>query len=92
MSTDFMNRFYQDVNTGPPSDRFCRVQDLPASSVEFIRPITELYFRQILSTDFMNRFYLDVKTGPEWEMLEGLDAFRFFFEHTVVYNSALWTK
>ena len=32
--------------------------------VELIWPITELYFRQILSTDFMNRFYLDVKTVP----------------------------
>ena len=47
-----------------PSDRFCRVQNLPTSSVELIWPITELYFRQILATDFMNRFYLDVKTGP----------------------------
>ena len=44
-----------------PSDRFCRVQNLPTSSVELIWPITELYFRQILATDFMNRFYLDVK-------------------------------
>ena len=43
-----------------PSDRFCRVQNLPTSSVELISPITELYFRQILSTDFINRFYLDV--------------------------------
>ena len=47
-----------------PSDRFCRVQNLPTSSVELIWPIPELYFRQILATDFMNRFYLDVKTGP----------------------------
>ena len=47
-----------------PSDRFCRVQNLPTSSVELICPITELYFRQILSTHFMNIFYLDVKTGP----------------------------
>ena len=47
-----------------PSDRFCRVQNLPTSSVELFWPITELYFRQILSTDFMNRFYQDVKTGP----------------------------
>ena len=46
------------------SDRFCRVQNLPTSSVELIWPITELYFRQILSTDFMNRFYQDVNTGP----------------------------
>ena len=43
-----------------PSDRFCRVQNLLTSSVELIWPITELYFRQILSTDFMNRFYLDI--------------------------------
>ena len=48
-----------------PSDRFCRVQNLPTSSVELFWPITELYFRQILSTDFMNRFYQDVKTGPK---------------------------
>ena len=47
-----------------PFDRFCRVQNLPTSSVELIWPITELYFRQILSTGFMNRLYLDVKTGP----------------------------
>ena len=47
-----------------PSDRFCRVQNLPTSSVELFWPIKELYFRQILSTDFMNRFYQDVKTGP----------------------------
>ena len=47
-----------------PTDRFCRVQNLPTSSVELIWQITELYFRQILSTDFMNRFYQDVKTGP----------------------------
>ena len=47
------------------SDRFCRVQNLPTSSVELIWPITELYFRQILSTDFMNRFYQDVNTGPD---------------------------
>ena len=46
------------------SDRFCRVQNLPTSSVELIWPITEVYFRQILSTDFMNRFYQDVNTGP----------------------------
>ena len=39
-----------------PPDRFCRVQNLPTSSVELICPITELHFRQILSTDFMNRF------------------------------------
>ena len=44
-----------------PSDRFCRVQNLPTSSVELIWPVTELYFRQILSTDFMNRFYLEIK-------------------------------
>ena len=49
-----------------PSDRFCRVQNLPTRSVELIWPITELYFRQILSTDFMNRFYLDV-TRPNAE-------------------------
>ena len=49
-----------------PSDRFCRVQNLLASSVELIWPITELCFRQILSTDFLNRFYQDVKTGPKW--------------------------
>ena len=48
-----------------PSDRFCRVQNLPNSSVELIWPITELYFRHILSKDFMNRFYLDVKKGPK---------------------------
>ena len=48
-----------------PSDKFCRVQNLPTSSVELIWPITELYFRLILSTDFMNRFYQDVKTGPK---------------------------
>ena len=47
-----------------PSDRFCRIHNLPTNSVELIWPITELCFRQILSTDFMNRFYLDVKTGP----------------------------
>ena len=47
-----------------PSDRFCRAQNLPTSSVELIWPITEIYFRQILATDFMNRFYLDAKTGP----------------------------
>ena len=47
------------------SDRFCRVQNLPTSSVGLIWPITELYFRQILSTDFMNRFYQDVNTGPK---------------------------
>ena len=52
-----------------PSDRFCRVQNLPTSSAELIWPITELYFRQILSTDFMNRFYLDVKTGPNAQFL-----------------------
>ena len=46
-----------------PSDGFCRVQNLPTSSVELIWPITELYFQHILATDFMNRFYLDVKTG-----------------------------
>ena len=46
-----------------PSDRFCRVQNLPTSSVELIWPITELYFRQVLSTDFMNRFYQDVKVA-----------------------------
>ena len=46
------------------SNRFCRVQNLLTSSVELIWPITELYFRQILSTDFMNRFYQDVNTGP----------------------------
>ena len=45
------------------SDRFCRVQNLPTSSVELIGPITELYFRQILSTDLMNEFYQDVNTG-----------------------------
>ena len=44
--------------------RICRVQNLLTSSVKLIRPITELYFRQILSTDFLNRFYQDVKTGP----------------------------
>ena len=49
-----------------PSDRFCRVQNLPTSSVELIWPITELYFPQILSTGFMNRFYLGVKTGPKF--------------------------
>ena len=47
-----------------PSERFCRVQNLLTSSVELIWPITELYFRQILSTDFLNGFYQDVKTGP----------------------------
>ena len=46
-------------------DRFCRVQNLPTSSVELIRPITELYFQHILSTDFMNRLCQDVKTGPQ---------------------------
>ena len=48
-----------------PSDRFCRVQNLPTSSVKLIWPITKLYFRQILSTDFLDRFYQDVKTGPK---------------------------
>ena len=53
-----------------PSDRFCRVQNLLTSSAELIWPITELYFRQILSTDFLNRFYQDVKTGPNrWKHL-----------------------
>ena len=46
-----------------PSDSFCRAQNLPTSSFDLIWPITELYFRQILSTDFMNRFYLDVCEG-----------------------------
>ena len=50
-----------------PSDRFCRAQNLPTSSVELIWPITELYFRQILATDFMNRFYVVVVV-----VLEGL--------------------
>ena len=50
-----------------PSNRFCRVQNLLTSSVELIWPITELYFRQILSTYFLNRFYQDVKTGPKGE-------------------------
>ena len=49
-----------------PSDRFCRVQNLPTSSVELFWPITELYFGQILSTDFMNRLDQDVKTGPKY--------------------------
>ena len=31
-----------------------------SGSIERIWPITELYFRQILSTDFINRFYLSV--------------------------------
>ena len=58
-----VGRFYQmpkQLVRICPSDRFCRVQNLPTSSVELIWPITELYFRQILATDFMNRFYLDV--------------------------------
>ena len=56
------------------SDRFCRVQNLPTSSVELIWPITELYFRQILSTDFMNRFYQDVNTGPYAIRLHALNT------------------
>ena len=35
-----------------PSERYCRVQNLPTSSVKLIWPITELYSRQVLSTDF----------------------------------------
>ena len=47
-----------------PFRQILSCSNLPTSSVELIWPITELYFRQILSTDFMNRFCQDVKTGP----------------------------
>ena len=42
-----------------PSDRFCRVQNLPTSSVELIWPITELLF----STDSVDRFYEHILSG-----------------------------
>ena len=48
-----------------PFRQILSCSNLPTSSVELIWPITELYFRQILSTDFMNRFCQDVKTGPK---------------------------
>ena len=48
-----------------PFRQILSCSNLPTSSVELIWPITELYFRQILSTDFMNRFYQDVNTGPK---------------------------
>ena len=68
-----------------PSDRFCRVQNLPTSSVELIWPITELYFRQILSTDFMNRFYLDVTSE-----LPGRHIIRWDTKVVIIYhNSAI---
>ena len=49
-----------------------------SGSIERIWPITELYFRQILSTDFINRFYLSVirqglrpsLMGPKSRILE----------------------
>ena len=47
-----------------PFRQILSCSNLPTSSVELIWPITELYFRQILSTDLMNRFCQDVKTGP----------------------------
>ena len=48
-----------------PFRQILSCSNLPTSSVELIWPITELYFRQILSTDFMNRFCQDVETGPK---------------------------
>ena len=54
------------------SDRFCRVQNLPTSSVELIWPITELYFRQTLSTDFMNRFYQEAEEADKVEVAPGV--------------------
>ena len=48
-----------------PFRQILSCSNFPTSSVELIWPITELYFRQILSTDFMNRFCQDVKTGPQ---------------------------
>ena len=56
------------------SDRFCRVQNLPTSSVELIWPTTERYFQQILSTDFMNRFYLRRFTRCTAVQKQGLKA------------------
>ena len=44
-----------------PFRQILSCSNLPTSSVELIWPITELYFRQILSTDFMKRFCQDVK-------------------------------
>ena len=51
-----------------PSDRFCRVQNLPTSSVELICPITELYFdrfcRQILLSDSIWTLRQGLTTSP----------------------------
>ena len=55
-----------------PFRQILSCSNLPTSSVELIWPMTELYFRQILSTDFMNRFCQDVKTGPQ------VDSYRFW--------------
>ena len=57
-----------------PFRQILSCSNLPTSSVKLIWPITELYFRQILSTDFMNRFCQDAKTGPKGveEPLRGL--------------------
>ena len=49
-----------------------------SGSIERIWPITELYFRQILSTDFINKLYLSVirqglrpsLMGPKSRILE----------------------
>ena len=67
-----------------PFRQILSCSNLPTSSVELIWPITELYFRQILSTDSMNRFCQDVKAvvkyvGGFWPIGVFFAGYRSFF-------------